>query len=70
MEDFIYFRNTEELEQALKEFKERHHPHENEKLLENFENITFSTLNGVELKEVTCDEKSQNGFRRRGSNEK
>lgn len=70
MEDFTHFGNMEELEQELKEVKERHHSRENEKLLENFETITFNGSNAVELKEVTCDERNQKGFRRRSLNEK
>lgn len=70
MEDFTHFRNMEELERELKELKERHNPRENEKLLENFENITFNVSNSVELKEVTCEEKNQKSFRRRSLNEK
>lgn len=70
MEDFTHFGNMEELEQELKEVKERHHSRENEKLLENFETITFNGSNSVELKEVTCDERNQKGFRRRSLNEK
>lgn len=70
VEDIIYFRSIEELEQELKELKERHNPRENEKLLENFESITFNAPNSIELKEVTCDEKNQKGFRRRSLNEK
>lgn len=70
VEDFTYFHNMEELEQELKELKDRHNPRENEKLLENFETLTFNAPNSVELKEVTCDEKNQKGFRRRSLNEK
>lgn len=70
VEDFTHFRNMEALELELKELKERHNPRENEKLLGNFENITFNVQNSVELKEVTCDEKNQKNFRRRSLNEK
>lgn len=65
-EDLTCFRSAEELEQELRELKDRHSQRENERLLENFESITFSAP-CVELKEVTCEEKE---FRKRNVNEK
>lgn len=70
MEDFIHFGNMEELEQQLKDLKERHNSCENDKLLDNFESITFNAPNSIELKEVTCDGKNIKGFRRRSLNDK